>query len=83
VRYRLDVAAGEVWQVTAASQALDMYLVARDAGGAELAFDDDGGGGTNSQLQLAMPADMSITIEVTTYDGRTGPFVVAATRRSP
>lgn len=82
-RYRLDIAAGDVWQVSAVSDQLDTYLVALDASGAELAFDDDGGGGTNSRLQLASPVDATVTIEVTTYDGRTGPFAIAATRVTP
>ena len=74
--WSFDGAAGQVVRITAGSDAFDTVVRLLSPGGEELARDDDGGLGTDSQLEAALPAAGRYLVDVAAYDG-TGTYQVA------
>lgn len=69
VEYIFFGASGDVVTITLTSDDFDTYLYLLDANGFELVFDDDGGGGVNSQIAaFTLPADGMYTVVVDSYD---------------
>ncbi|NEO86101.1 MAG: tetratricopeptide repeat protein [Spirulina sp. SIO3F2] len=60
--------AGEQVAITLESEAFDAYLMVLDAEGNKIAENDNGGGGTNSQLLVTLPADGTYQILVNTAE---------------
>ena len=76
--WSFDGAAGQVVRITAGSDAFDTEVRLRSPGGEELARDDDGGLGTDSQLEATLPAAGLYLVRVGAYTGTgTGPYQVA------
>ena len=75
-RWGFDGAAGQVVRVTASSEAFDTQVRFLSPAGVELARDDDGGPGTDSQLEATLPVDGGYLLYVTPFTG-TGRYQVA------
>lgn len=58
------------------SKDFDAYLRIEDAGGKELAKDDDGGTGLNSRIRFAPPKDGNYQVIATTFGGGTGAYTL-------
>lgn len=70
--YSFDAAAGDNVLIDLQSDDFDTYLYLRDADGAEVTSDDDGGSGFNSRLQgFDIPVDGTYIIEATSYSNAT------------
>ena len=67
-RWSLDGAAGQVVRVAASSDAFDTIVHLLSPAGEELARNDDGGGGTNSQLESMLPVAGRYQVRVSAYD---------------
>ncbi len=75
VTFTIDLAAGQLLLASVESDAFDTQIAVQDAGGMELASDDDGGEGTNSLLAFVAQADATYTLVVSAWSG-TGDFVL-------
>lgn len=69
---------GDVLTITATSDDFDTFLTLRDAGGVELASDDDRAGNLNAQIQrFVLPADGTYRVTVSSYNNAsTGDFTL-------
>ncbi len=67
-------------QSTAADD-LDAYLSLFNAGGAEIAFDDDSGGDLNARLEFSLPASGTYTIVARTFGFSGGAYQISLNRR--
>ncbi|MCD4685984.1 MAG: PPC domain-containing protein [Anaerolineae bacterium] len=76
VTYTIDLAAGQLLLASLESDAFDAKLAIQDAGGMELASDDDSGEGTNSLLAFVAQADATYTLVVSAWSGGSGDFVL-------
>jgi subtilisin family serine protease len=80
--YTFTAEAGQFVSIEMTSVLLDTFLELRDATGNLIAYDDDGGGGTNSRIPavrggLFIPFSATYTIVATTYGpGETGGFTL-------
>jgi hypothetical protein len=77
---------GERITITLRSEGLDTYLrFGRMKGGefAQIAENDDGGEGSNSLLQMTLPADGDYVIRVNTLVTETGPYTLRVASRRP
>jgi hypothetical protein len=75
VRYPLAISYPQVVTIYVAGQGLDPTVRLYNAMGAELGYNDDGGGGLNSQLVMQlMPGNY--VIEVSGYGSSVGPFTI-------
>ncbi|HEY9627745.1 MAG TPA: trypsin-like peptidase domain-containing protein [Coleofasciculaceae cyanobacterium] len=73
--YTFEGRAGQRVVVEMSSSDLDSYLILLSADGTDLAQDDDSGGGSNSKLEIALPADGTYTILANAYgSGQTGSY---------
>ena len=72
--YRFDGQAGDQIEVSAVNTAgtLDTLIYLMDSGGNIIAMDDDGGTGTDSLLQVTLPATGTYIIVVTRFDVSAG-----------
>ena len=75
-RWGFDGAAGQVVRITAGSEALDTVVQLLSPAGEELHSDDDGGFGTDSQLEATLPETGRYQIVVSAYYGA-GSYQVA------
>jgi|GEM_PF-1456651 len=66
-RYTFTGTAGKVATITMSSSSFDTYLYLRDQAGTIVKADDDGGGGTNSRINVTLPSSGTYTIEATSY----------------
>lgn len=76
VSFTIDLAAGQLLLASLESDAFDARLAIQDAGGVELASDDDGGEGTNSLLAFVAQANGTYALVVSAWSGGTGDFVL-------
>ncbi|NJR65442.1 MAG: trypsin-like serine protease [Leptolyngbyaceae cyanobacterium CRU_2_3] len=60
--YTFDGKAGQTVVIEMTSSDLDSYLIVLSSDGTDIAQDDDGGGGRNSKVEVALPADGTYTI---------------------
>lgn len=75
--YTLKLVAGRTYQIDMESTNLDSYLRLENAGGRQLAVDDDGGGEHNSRIVFACTDNALYRIIATTFSERaTGPFTL-------
>ncbi|MBI5667743.1 MAG: PPC domain-containing protein [Chloroflexi bacterium] len=76
--YYFTGSAGDVVTITATSDNFDTFLTLRDAGGAELATDDDRAGNLNARIEAqALPAAGEYSITVSSYNrASTGEFTL-------
>lgn len=65
--YRFTAQAGKTLLAEVITGRLDTVLVVADAGGNVIAFDDDGGTGVLSRIQVPMPADGTYYLGVSTF----------------
>ena len=76
--YQINLAEGQAISITLNSEDFDSYLEIQDKSGAQLATDDDSGGGYNSALVFSAPSAGVYKILVRAYDGNaTGAYVLA------
>ena len=76
--YQINLAEGQAISITLNSEDFDAYLEIQDKSGAQLATDDDSGGGYNSALVFSAPSAGVYKILVRAYDGNaTGAYVLA------
>jgi serine protease Do len=62
------------------SRELDAYLILLDPNGRDLAQDDDGGGGTNARIAIALPTDGTYFLMANSYQaGQAGTYTLRAT----
>lgn len=75
---------GESARVTLSSQAFDPYLILhKNEGDPPVAFDDNSGGGLNSQLTYRIPSSGIYVIVATPFEAnRTGTYSLALTRQA-
>lgn len=66
--YVLEGAAGELISITVESDDFDTMLFLNYPDGSRLAMDDDGGSGTNSQLDVELPEDGAYSLYVTSFE---------------
>lgn len=87
-RHRIALRGGQGYRFTLESapdseNALsDPYLRLLDAGGAELAVNDDAGGSLNSRIDIEAPADGVYYLEAGGFGGATGAYVLGAIERA-
>ena len=67
-QYSFTATAGQQVSIQVSSDAFDSYIYLLGPNGRIIAQDDDSGGGTNSQIQLSIPADGTYIIEVTSFN---------------
>jgi hypothetical protein len=67
-QYSFTATAGQQVSIQVTSDAFDSYIYLIGPDGRIMAQDDDSGGGTNSQIQLSIPADGTYIIEVTSFN---------------
>lgn len=70
--HTVEVTAGQILDVIAASASFDTIVEIVDPGGRVVGSDDDGGGGTNSRARIAVSETGTYTIRVRSYDGSAG-----------
>ncbi len=73
-RYEINVATAATHQITLTSTAFDAYLAIFSAAGALLAENDDGAGGTNARLSLALQPGRYIVFATSFGPGEVGAF---------
>jgi hypothetical protein len=73
--YPVKMAGGAKYRLEMASDEFDAFLVVQDAGGKQLAFDDDGGGNLNAKLDFTAPADGTYKVFAASFKG-TGKFTL-------
>ncbi|MFZ2493328.1 MAG: hypothetical protein WA208_17755 [Thermoanaerobaculia bacterium] len=79
-RYTVTSTAGVILAIDMMSASFDTYLYVTDAGGNVVAYDDDGGDGSNSRLDYVPTSGGTLTIHATTYSSNVyGPFQLAVT----
>ncbi len=79
--YTVKLSAGEGIQASVSSDDFDTKIALLDAEGTEVASDDDGGEGTNSQLYFEPVADGPYTIRVTSFSSTvTGDYELRVVR---
>jgi hypothetical protein len=66
-RYAFFGSAGQTVTLALSSSSFDTYLYLVDPFGQVVAQDDDGGGGTNSRIQITLPTSGTYTAEVTSF----------------
>jgi hypothetical protein len=70
--------AGERIQVDVMSSNFDAYVIIQNAGGVQLASDDDSGGGTNARVVFALPYAGAYRIVANTYrQGAYGTYTIS------
>ena len=73
--YTFEGKAGQSVVVEMSSPDLDSYLILLSSDGTDIAQDDDSGGGSNSKLEVALPADGTYTILANSYgSGQMGSY---------
>jgi serine protease Do len=78
--YTFEGRAGQRVQIEMSSRDLDAYLILLDPNGRDLAQDDDGGGGTNSRIAIALPTDGTYFLMANSYQaGQAGTYTLRAT----
>ncbi len=79
-RVTFDASAGESLEVLVTSGEFDTTVTITDPNGAQLAFDDDGGGGTNSRASFTTVFGGTYTAVVSSYGtGETGAWQLTIT----
>jgi len=74
---------GDTVQISQSSEEIDCYLVVTDENGNEVARNDDGGSGFDSQLTATFPADGTYTIWAGSFSGSgTGTFTLSVSEAS-
>jgi hypothetical protein len=76
--HKMNMKAGQTYQIDLMSQAFDAFLRVEDASGKQLASDDDSGGGLNSRLYFKPPSDGTYRLIATSFDGKAGPYTLTA-----
>jgi heme/copper-type cytochrome/quinol oxidase subunit 2 len=79
--YQLKLKAGTKYRMTMSSDDFDAFLVVQDAGGKQLAFDDDSGGGSkglDAQLDFTPPKDGTYKVYAASLKG-TGGYTLTVT----
>jgi serine protease Do len=78
--YTFEGRAGQRVQIEMSSRELDAYLILLDPNGRDLAQDDDGGGGTNARIAIALPTDGTYFLMANSYQaGQAGTYTLRAT----
>lgn len=78
--YIFEGRAGQRVQIEMSSRELDAYLILLDPNGRDLAQDDDGGGGTNARIAIALPTDGTYLLMANSYQaGQAGTYTLRAT----
>ncbi len=73
--YNFEGKAGQQIEIDMTSSEIDPYLILLAPDGQDLAHDDDGGGGANARLVMALPVDGTYTVLANTYRaGETGHY---------
>jgi serine protease Do len=73
--YTFDGKAGQRVEIDMTSSEVDPYIILLAPDGQDLGHDDDGGGGSNARLTIALPADGTYTVLANTYQaGETGHY---------
>ncbi|MGB3495841.1 MAG: tetratricopeptide repeat protein [Elainellaceae cyanobacterium] len=76
-RHTFEGEAGQAIAISLESEAFDTYLLLLDAEGNAIAQDDDGGEGTNAQIQVELPATGTYTVLANSYEaGATGNYTL-------
>lgn len=82
--YMIAGSAGTTIEVQLRSDIFDTYLYVRGPDGGDIAYDDDGGDGTNSRLHVTLPQDGPYTIIATSYSGgATGAYTLEVSEFHP
>jgi serine protease Do len=77
--YSFEGRAGQRVQIDMSSREIDSYLILIDPNGNEVAQDDDSGGGANSRIVAALPADGTYLLMANSYDaGQAGAYSLRA-----
>jgi hypothetical protein len=74
--YKVKLLKGRTYVVDMRSEAFDTFLRLTDAKDQQLADDDDGGEGTDSQIVFSPTKDEEYKIYATTFDGGLGQFTL-------
>jgi serine protease Do len=77
--YTVNLKGGNTYQIDMTSKEIDPFLRLEDAGGKELASDDDSGGFPNARIVFPCPKDGSYRVIATTFAGGTGAFELSVT----
>ncbi|TVQ19252.1 MAG: serine protease [Leptolyngbya sp. DLM2.Bin15] len=73
--YNFDGRAGQRIVIDMSSNEFDTFLILLDPNGVDIMQDDDGGGGTNSKIEMTLPANGTYTIFANSYQpGETGRY---------
>jgi S1-C subfamily serine protease len=73
--YNFEGRAGQRVIIDMSSTEFDTYLILIDPNGVDIMQDDDGGGGTNSRIEITLPASGTYTIFANSYQaGETGRY---------
>lgn len=76
--YTFQASAGQSVLIQMGSASFDTYLEVYDANGTRIAYDDDGGDGTNSTMIFTAPSAGPYTIAATSYSsGTTGAYTLS------
>lgn len=80
-RYSFVGSAGQTVTIALSSSSFDTYLYLIDPFGQVVAQDDDGGGGTNSRIQITLPSSGTYIAEVTSFSTNfTGSYTLSLTQ---
>jgi hypothetical protein len=79
--YTIPLQGGRTYQIDMTSKQVDSYLRLEDAGGRELAHDDDGGGRPNARITFVCPRDGTYRIIATTAWGDEGIFTLTVQQK--
>ena len=76
--YTFQASDGDTISISQTSEAIDTYIVITDGDGNQVAENDDGGSGFNSQLTMTAPSDGTYTIWAGSFSGEaTGSFTLS------
>jgi hypothetical protein len=74
--HEVKLSKGKAYTIDLTSTDFDSYLRLENASGAQVAFDDDGGGNLNARIKYTPAADDTFKIYVTTFAGGVGNYVL-------
>ena len=75
--YQLTLATAQTVTIELSSSAFDTFLILVDDAENQVGFDDDGGTGSNSRLELALPAGTFIIEATSFFPGDGGPYTLS------
>jgi thiol-disulfide isomerase/thioredoxin len=82
-KYPIKLTAGKTYRIDLKSTDFDSFLRLEDSTGKEVAFDDDGGGFPDAQINYKAPKTGDYTIIVTSYDKKAGNFTLTVVEAAP